>query len=184
MVTMKHTLITAALLAGCAGYPIDTQPEEDVAVHAQALEAVDTSIVAMLNAIGATTPVHLVTLDGLVAAATDRELEVTGYAGHADEYVGHPISEFHASQPVIAYMLSTLLGQGPGKRGKLLGFPAELKRRDGSTFWVLIDSSIVPSDAHTYCQSQPVDPTTAKVRASLVWPHSLKAAAGRSLVLP
>jgi hypothetical protein len=179
------TLLTAALLlAGCAGSPIDSQTEEDLAVQSQALATVDTSIVSMLNAIGATTPVHLVTLDGLVAAATDRELEVTGYAGHADEYVGHPIAEFHASQPVIAYMLATLLGQGPGRRGKLLGFPAELKRRDGSTFWVLIDSSIVPSDAHTYCQSQPVDSTTAKVRAALVWPAFLKAAAGQSLVLP
>lgn len=138
---------------------------------------VDTTIITMLNAIGATTPVHLVTLDGLIAAATDRELEVAGYGGHADEYVGHPVEGIHVSHAVITHMLGVLVGTGPGQRGKLLGFPAKLKRRDGSTFWVIIDSSIVEgAEAHTYCQSQPVDGVTAIVRASSVWPPALKAA--------
>ena len=57
-----------------------------------------------------------------------------GYA--ADEYIGHPVTEFHADRPVVDEMLDRLA------RGETLrNYPARLRCRDGSIRHVLISSN-------------------------------------------
>ncbi len=57
-----------------------------------------------------------------------------GYA--ADEYIGHPVTEFHADRPIVDEMLDRLA------RGETLrNYPARLRCRDGSIRHVLISSN-------------------------------------------
>src|SRR5436309_14553774 len=47
----------------------------------------------------ASIPFHWVSPDGIILRANRAELEIFGYA--RDEYVGHPIAEFHVDQEEI-----------------------------------------------------------------------------------
>ncbi len=49
---------------------------------------------------------HWVGPDGTILWANRAELEMLGYS--RDEYIGHPITKFHADQPVIDQMLGRL----------------------------------------------------------------------------
>jgi PAS domain S-box-containing protein len=90
---------------------------------------------------------HWVGADGIILRANRAELEMLGYAH--DEYVGHPIADFHVDSEVIADILSRLAA---GER--LHGYPARLRCKDGSVKDVLINSSVLWEDGqfiHTRC---------------------------------
>lgn len=81
-----------------------------------------------------TVGLHLVARDGTILRANRAELELLGY--EPGEYVGRPISDFHADPDVIADILARLT-----KGERLDKHPARLKHRDGSIRHVLISSS-------------------------------------------
>ena len=101
---------------------------------------------------------HWVGPDGTILRANRAELELLGYP--AEEYVGRHIAEFHADQPVIEAILTSLTG------GETLrDYPARLRCRDGSIREVLINSSVFREDGefiHTRCVTLDV---TAQRRA-------------------
>ena len=77
---------------------------------------------------------HWIDADGRILRANKSELATLGYA--ADEYIGHPVTEFHADRPVVDEMLDRLA------RGETLrNYPARLRCRDGSIRHVLISSN-------------------------------------------
>jgi len=74
---------------------------------------------------------HWVGADGVILRANKAELELLGYT--QEEYVGRPITDFHADQDVITDILARL------KRGERLdNYPARVKRKDGTFRDVLI----------------------------------------------
>ncbi len=92
-------------------------------------------------------PLQWVGPDGTVLRVNDAELAMLGYP--REEYLGHGIAEFHASQTVITDILSRLTA---GET--LTRHPAQLRCKDGSLRDVLIDSSVYYEDGrfiHTRC---------------------------------
>jgi PAS domain S-box-containing protein len=78
---------------------------------------------------------HLVAADGTILRANQAELNLLGYT--ADEYIGRPITAFHADAHVIRDILQRLA------RGETLDrYPARLKAKDGSIRHVLITSNV------------------------------------------
>ena len=101
---------------------------------------------------------HWVGADGTVLRVNRAELEMLGYA--EEEYVGHPITEFHADRPVIDDILCRLTADEV-----LHDYPARLRARDGSIREVLITSSVYRVNGvfrHTRCFTRDV---TAQRRA-------------------
>ncbi len=81
-----------------------------------------------------TVALHRVDADGRILWANRAELDLLGY--RADEYIGRPISDFHADQVLIADILTRLV------RGEALhDVEAQLRAKDGTTKHVLISSS-------------------------------------------
>ncbi|WP_428413544.1 PAS domain S-box protein [Pararhizobium sp.] len=80
-------------------------------------------------------PLHLVGADGTILHANRAELDLLGY--DAEDYIGRPISQFHADAETIREIL-TRLAAGE----KLSRFPARLRARDGSIKHVEITSSV------------------------------------------
>lgn len=77
---------------------------------------------------------HIVSGDGIILRANRAELELLGYA--QEEYVGRPITDFHADEDVIGDILSCL------SKGETLDRrPARLRAKDGSIRHVLITSN-------------------------------------------
>jgi len=77
---------------------------------------------------------HWIDADGRILRANKTELAMLGYA--ASEYIGHPVTEFHADRPVVDDMLDRLA------RGETLrNYPARLRCRDGSIRHVLVSSN-------------------------------------------
>jgi PAS domain S-box-containing protein len=82
-----------------------------------------------------TVGLHLVGKDGTILRANRADYEPLGYS--EDEYIGQPITAFHADEATISDILDRLT------RGeKLDKYPARLKARDGSIRHVLISSSV------------------------------------------
>lgn len=79
--------------------------------------------------------IHQVGADGTILWANRAELELLGYT--AEEYIGHPIVEFHADSERIEDVLKRL------KSGEqLVDYEARLRCRDGSIRHVAINSSV------------------------------------------
>jgi PAS domain S-box-containing protein len=101
---------------------------------------------------------HRVGHDGAILWANEAELEMLGYA--REEYVGHPIAEFHVDQAAIADLLARL------HRGEKVGEQeSRMRCKDGSVKTVLIDSSVLWDEGrfvHTQCFTRDV---TDKKRA-------------------
>lgn len=95
---------------------------------------------------------HRVSKDGTILWANQAELDMLGYS--AEEYIGHPITEFHADAPVINDILKRLTcGE------KLYGYEARVKCKDGSIKDVVIDSSVLWENGefiHTQCFTRDV----------------------------
>src|SRR5438445_421160 len=82
---------------------------------------------------------HWVGPDGIVLRVNKTELDMLGYA--REEYVGHPIAEFHVDPPVIEDMLRRL------HAGEVLrDVEARMRCKDGTVRHVLIDSSVLWED--------------------------------------
>jgi PAS domain S-box-containing protein len=97
-------------------------------------------------------PMHWVGPTGIITWANRAELEMLEYT--RDEFVGHHVSEFHADQKAIADILARLT------RGEeLRNVPAVLRRKDGTTRHVLINSNVYWQDGkfvHTRCFTRDV----------------------------
>lgn len=77
---------------------------------------------------------HLVGADGTILRANRAEMDLLGYT--ADEYIGRPISDFHADAPVVEDILRRLrAGEGLDK------YTARLRAKDGSIKHVQITSN-------------------------------------------
>jgi PAS domain S-box-containing protein len=77
---------------------------------------------------------HIVSGDGMIRRANRAELDLLGYT--AEEYIGRPITDFHADAPVIGDILQRLSCGGALDR-----YPARLRAKDGSMRHVLITSN-------------------------------------------
>jgi len=90
---------------------------------------------------------HWVGPDGTILWANRAELELLGY--EAEEYIGQNIAKFHIDSPVLDCILARL------SRGeKLRDQCARLRAKDGSTRYVVIDSSVLFEEGkfvHTWC---------------------------------
>jgi len=95
----------------------------------------------------AVVPIHQVNGRGIVVWANRAELELLGYS--RDEYVGHPIADFHADPHVIHDILARLT------RGETLHeYEARLRTKSGAIRHVLITSNVYRRDGkfvHTRC---------------------------------
>jgi PAS domain S-box-containing protein len=101
---------------------------------------------------------HIVSGDGTILRATRAELAMLGY--EASEYIGRPISQFHADAEDIANIIGSL-----ARGEKLERYPARLKAKDGTVRDVLITSTPRFHDGcfvNTRCFTQDV---TAEVAA-------------------
>jgi PAS domain S-box-containing protein len=95
----------------------------------------------------ASMPLHWVDREGIIIWANQAELDALGYA--KEEYIGFPISNFHADQEVIQDILTRLTNNET-----LLDYSAKLKCKDGSIKHVLINSNVLRKDGkfvHTRC---------------------------------
>lgn len=95
----------------------------------------------------ASVPLHWVDGTGKIIWANQAELDTFGYS--KEEYIGFPISNFHADQEAIQNILMRLVNNET-----LHNYPARLKCRDGSVKHVLISSNVLRKDGkfiHTRC---------------------------------
>lgn len=97
-------------------------------------------------------PVHFVGPDGKILWANRKELAMLGY--EAQEYIGKPITDFHADQLVINDILHRLTSHET-----LDEYPARLRCKDGSICHVRITSNVQWEDGrfhHTRCFTRDV----------------------------
>lgn len=90
---------------------------------------------------------HWVDQNGLIIWANQAELDLLGYL--KEEYIGQPITKFHAEADVISDILNRL-----GQRQTLAGYEARLIAKDGSIKCVSIHSSVFVENhefKHTRC---------------------------------
>lgn len=108
---------------------------------------------------------HLVGSDGTILRANRADYESLGYT--AEEYIGQPITRFHADADAISDILARL---SAGER--LDKYPARLNAKDGSIRHVLISSSVCFRDGafvNTRCFTLDV---TEKLRAEEALRHA------------
>lgn len=90
---------------------------------------------------------HWVGGDGTILWTNQSELDLLGYS--RDEYVGHNIAEFHTERPISEDILERLT-----RREILQNYEAQLRCKDGSVKYVLINSNVRWKDdefIHTRC---------------------------------
>ena len=95
----------------------------------------------------ATVSMHWVGPDGIILWANQTEMDLLGYS--REEYIGHPIADFHVDQPVILDILDRL-----SCGAAVQEYAARLRSKDGSIKDVLIDSSGLWKDGtfmHSRC---------------------------------
>lgn len=95
----------------------------------------------------ASIPLHWVDGNGIILWANQAELTLLGYP--KEEYIGFPISNFHADPEVIQDILTRLT-----RYETLNNYPASLKCKDGSVKHVIISSNVLQKDGrfvHTRC---------------------------------
>ena len=91
--------------------------------------------------------IHWVNKDGIIIWANKTELNMLGYT--AEEYIGHSITEFHASKDKITDILCRLM-----KNETLAKYEAPLRCKDGSIKYVQINSNVLWENGqfvHTRC---------------------------------
>jgi two-component system sensor histidine kinase VicK len=100
----------------------------------------------------ASLPLHWVNEQGIIVWANQAELDLLGY--QKEEYIGFPISNFHADEHIINDILNRLTNNET-----LRNHPATLKCKDGSIKHVLINSNVLRKDGefvHTRCFTRDV----------------------------
>jgi two-component system, cell cycle sensor histidine kinase and response regulator CckA len=129
----------------------------------------------------AAVPIHWVGPDGTILRANQAELDLLGYT--RDEYVGRNIVELHEDPSAIHDILRRLTS------GETLhNYPARIRRGDGSTLEVVIDSSGYFEDGrfiHTRCFTRDVTAERvveqATARLAAIVASSSDAIVGKSL---
>ncbi|EDM37760.1 two-component regulatory system histidine kinase [Pedobacter sp. BAL39] len=99
-------------------------------------------------------PLHWVNGEGIITWANQAELSALGYL--KEEYIGQPISKFHADQDIIADILSRLT-----KYETLHNYRARLVCKDGTIKHVLISSNVLEKEGkfiHTRCFTRDITP--------------------------
>lgn len=108
-------------------------------------------------------PLHWVDGNGIILWANKAELDSLGFT--KEEYIGFPISQFHADQHVIQDILTRLTDNET-----LYNYPARLKCKDGSVRHVLINSNVLWKDGkfiHTRCFTRDItDLVTAEEKGA------------------
>lgn len=97
-------------------------------------------------------PLHWVDRDGIIIWANKAELSMLGYT--AEEYIGQPISRFHADEPTIMDILKRLSADET-----ITDYPAQLVRKDGIIRHVHINSNVKREKGefvHTRCFTRDV----------------------------
>jgi PAS domain S-box-containing protein len=89
-------------------------------------------------------PMHWVASDGTIVWANRAELNLLNY--EADEYIGRPISDFHADSDAIKDILERLAG-----KEELTGYKARLRCKDGTARIVRLYSNQSDDFGHTRC---------------------------------
>lgn len=100
----------------------------------------------------ASIPLHWVDSKGIIIWANQAELDALGYS--KEEYIGFPISDFHADPAVIQDILARLTNNET-----LLDYNARLICKDGSIKHVLINSNVLRKNGefiHTRCFTRDV----------------------------
>lgn len=82
---------------------------------------------------GAPIGLHVTAPDGTITRTNLAELELLGYSGHANEYIGRHFAEFHADSDAVAPLLDRLVAGQP-----IAEEQATLLRRDGTPQRVLL----------------------------------------------
>ena len=122
------------------------QPSSDeLELKVKALEGRVTELNDFIE--NASLPLHRVDANGIVIWANQAELDALGYT--REEYIGQPISKFHADEHIITDILARLTNNEI-----LLNYEARLVRKDGAIRHVLINSSVYREDdrfIHTRC---------------------------------
>ncbi|MES2454830.1 MAG: PAS domain-containing sensor histidine kinase [Bacteroidota bacterium] len=118
----------------------------------QDLEAVNEELTDFIE--NAALPLHWVNGEGIITWANQAELTALGY--EKEQYIGQPISKFHADQNVIGDILTRL------KNNETLhNYRAQLLCNDGSVKHVLISSNVLRKDGkfiHTRCFTRDITP--------------------------
>jgi len=83
----------------------------------------------------ASIPLHWVDGNGVIIWANQAELDALGY--NKEEYIGYPISDFHADAEIITDILNRLINNET-----LYDYSARLKCKDGTIKHVLINYCI------------------------------------------
>ena len=99
-------------------------------------------------------PLHWVNGEGIITWANQAELTALGY--ERDEYIGQPISNFHADQDIISDILKRLTNYET-----LHNYRARLICNDGSIKHVLISSNVLEKEGkfiHTRCFTRDITP--------------------------
>jgi len=99
-------------------------------------------------------PLHWVDESGIIIWANQAELDLLGY--DKEEYIGHPISDFHKDAAVIEEILNRLTA-----KETIRDFPARLKCKNGSIKYVVISSNVLFKDGkfiHSRCFTKDVTP--------------------------
>ena len=111
----------------------DAIPELDVPAGSSADRALD-ELEALFER--APVPLSCIAADGMVLRANQAELDLLGYA--RDEYVGHPVGQFHADPVALGELLGRIAAGDTFR-----GLAARLRARDGSIKDVLLDGGAV-----------------------------------------
>jgi PAS domain S-box-containing protein len=105
---------------------------------------------------------HWVNANGIIIWANQAELRLLGYS--EEEYIGHHISEFHASKSVIEDIMTRLIN-----KQRIQNYDADLVCKDGSIKHVTINSSVLwegDKFVHTRCFT--IDVTEQKRAAKAI----------------
>lgn len=97
-------------------------------------------------------PLHWVDARGVIIWANQAELDLLGYS--KEEYLGRAISDFHMDAAAISDITKRL-----NNKETILNYPARLRRKDGSTKHVLINSNAFFKNGefqHTRCFTRDV----------------------------
>ena len=100
----------------------------------------------------ASVPLHWVDDNGIILWANQCELDLLGYS--REEYIGQPITRFHADRQAIEDILQRLTNFET-----LYNYEARLRCKDGSLRYVYINSNVFERDGHfvhTRCFSRDI----------------------------
>lgn len=120
----------------------------ELAKHKEKVKELESRIEELSDFVeNASIPLHWVDGNGIILWANQAELDALGF--QMEEYVGQPISNFHADEAVINDILARL-----GNNETLNNYPARLRAKDGNIRHVLISSNVLRKDGefiHTRC---------------------------------